>query len=185
LRAAKHSNPLTQLPGNVPLYERIDDFIQRKLPFVAAYVDINHFKPFNDAFGYSYGDEMILRLSKILTNSVNRDLDFVGHVGGDDFVVIFRSKNWHNICQAILNEFTQSYNDFVPRAQNEYWSTDRNGHRHSYGELTLAIGCVAPDLNSCLTHHHISVLLAEAKRSVKLMGGNAIFVSRRRHPSAA
>ena len=180
LRAAKHSNPLTQLPGNVPLYEWIDHLLHSRENMVIAYVDINQFKPFNDAFGYSFGDEIILQLSKILCHILDVERDFVGHVGGDDFIVIFRSENWRARCEQIFTEFTAAYLELLPHPQAEYWSNDRNGSRQRFGELTLAIGCVFPDFTSCTTHHDVSLLLADAKRSAKLMGGNAIFESRRR-----
>lgn len=181
LRAAKHSNPLTQLPGNVPLYEWIDHLLLVRENMVVAYVDINHFKPFNDAFGYSFGDEIILCLSNILRRQLDAERDFIGHVGGDDFIVIFRSENWRERCEQVFAEFNAAYLELLPQAQTEYWSNDRNGTRQRFGALTLAIGCVFPDFTSCTTHHHVSLLLADAKHSAKLMGGNAIFESRRRH----
>jgi diguanylate cyclase (GGDEF)-like protein len=181
LRAAKHSNPLTQLPGNVPLYEHIDHLLHAQEEIVVAYVDINHFKPFNDAFGYSFGDEIILRLSNILCRQLDAERDFIGHVGGDDFIVIFRSENWRARCEQVFSEFTAAYLELLPHPETEYWSNDRNGSRQRFGALTLAIGCVFPDFTSCTTHHHVSLLLADAKHSAKLMGGNAIFESRRRH----
>lgn len=181
LRAAKHCNPLTQLPGNVPLYEWIDHLLHLQEEFLVAYVDINHFKPFNDAFGYSFGDEIILRLSKILCRHLDAELDFIGHVGGDDFIVIFRSQDWRARCESVFADFAQAYQELLPQAQREYWSHDRNGKRQRFGALTLAIGTVRPNFASCSTHHHVSLLLADAKAQAKLIGGNAIFESRRRH----
>lgn len=180
LRVARHSNPLTQLPGNVPLYEWIDHLLHKQEPFVVAYVDINHFKPFNDAFGYSFGDEIILRLSQILCGQVDAEKDFIGHVGGDDFIVIFRSQDWRQKCESVCTDFTLAYQALLPQAHKQYWSNDRNGNRQRFGALTLAIGCVFPDATSCTTHHHVSLLLADAKHNAKKMGGNSIFESRRR-----
>ena len=180
LRAAKYSNPLTELPGNVPLYEWIDNLLFRRQEFVVAYVDINHFKPFNDAFGYSYGDEVILRLGKILSQMADPSCDFLGHVGGDDFILVFRSSDWRQRCEQVFTAFSRAFQDILPTRETQFWSQDRDGKRQRYGELTIAIGCVFPDFTSCSTHHHVSLLLADAKRSAKLMGGNAIFESRRR-----
>ena len=177
LRAAKYSNPLTQLPGNVPLYEHIDHLLHTQEEMVVAYVDINHFKPFNDAFGYGFGDEIIMRLSNILCRHIDAEQDFVGHVGGDDFIVIFRSKNWRESCEQIFIDFTAAYLELIPHAETDYWSHDRNGDRQRFGALTLAIGCVLPDTTSCTTHHHVSLLLADAKHNAKKMGGNSIFES--------
>lgn len=182
LRVARHSNPLTQLPGNVPLYEWVDHLLMQKKEFVVAYCDINHFKPFNDAFGYGAGDEVILLLSRILCATIDPQQDFVGHVGGDDFILVFRCANWHERCERILNEFLSASENLLPDQQLDYWSYDRQGQRQKYGPLTLAIGCVAPDVNLCKTHHQVSQLLADAKHSAKMYGGNHLFHSRRRIP---
>ena len=184
LRIARHSNPLTQLPGNVPLYEWVDHLLLQQQDFVMAYCDINNFKPFNDAFGYGAGDEVILILSRILCAAVDPQLDFVGHVGGDDFILVFRSGDWQARCETILREFTftAASSSLLPNQQLDYWSHDRQGQRQKFGPLTLAIGCVSPDIAVCKTHHQISQLLAEAKHSAKMRGGNQLFCSRRQKP---
>ncbi len=184
LRVARHSNPLTQLPGNVPLYEWIDHLLQNGEPFIAAYCDINHFKPFNDTFGYSYGDEIILRLGELLCTHIEPELDFVGHVGGDDFILVMRSDDWRRRCEDILRDFAGISHSILPDKQASYWSLDRHGQRRRLGPLTLAIGCVKPDLLSCTTHHQISLLLADAKHTAKQAGGDQLFESRRRSPQS-
>lgn len=183
LRAARHSNPLTQLPGNVPLYEWIDYLLQEQANFIVAYCDINNFKPFNDAFGYSYGDEMILRLAQLLSRHIDPQVDFLGHVGGDDFILIYRSADWRLRCESILREFAHLAAEILPEQQMDYWSQDRQGQRLRFGPLTLAVGCVHPDPVHCTTHHQVALLLADAKHSAKLSGGNALFESRRRAPA--
>lgn len=185
LRVARHSNPLTQLPGNVPLYEWVDHLLLHKKEFVVAYCDINHFKPFNDVFGYSAGDEAILQLSRILCDCVDMNSDFVGHVGGDDFILVFTSADWQLRSEQILTRFAEASRQLLPPESAEYWSVDRQGQRQKFGALTLAIGCVSPDLEFCKTHHQVSQLLAEAKHSAKMQGGNNIFHSRRRKPQLA
>lgn len=180
LRIARYSNPLTQLPGNVPLYECIDHLLLQKKEFVVAYCDLNHFKPFNDAFGYRAGDEAILHLSQILCDCVDINKDFVGHVGGDDFILVLGSADWQIRCEQILIRFAEVSRQLLPQETSEYWSIDRQGQRQKFGALTLAIGCVSPDVEFCKNHHQVSQLLAEAKHSAKMQGGNNIFHSRRR-----
>jgi len=179
LTAARHSNPLTQLPGNVPLYEWVDHLLGQRLPFVAAYCDINHFKPFNDAFGYSYGDDVIVRLSQLLSSNLDERCDFLGHVGGDDFIIIFQSCDWEQRCERIVAAFPQMVSEVLSPAQQDYWSRDRAGRRQRFGSLTLAIGCVQPDVATCRTHRQLSLLLADAKQTAKSRPGNSIFISRR------
>lgn len=183
MRLARHSNPLTELPGNVPLYEWIDQLLLDARPFTVAYCDINQFKPFNDAFGYGLGDDVILMLARILMQQADKHQDFIGHVGGDDFVVVFRSDNWRDRCHSILAQFRDEASAIVPSGQSDYWSQDRVGRRQRFGPLTLSIGCVSPDPESCKTHHQVAQLLAEAKHSAKALGGNSLFESRRRNPT--
>jgi diguanylate cyclase (GGDEF)-like protein len=182
LRVARHSNPLTQLPGNVPLYEWIDHLLLQQTQFVVAYCDINQFKPFNDCFGYAEGDEIILQLSQILRAHIDPQLDFIGHVGGDDFVLVMRSQNWRARFEEVLTEFAKSAMAAIPTQAAEYWSHDREGRRQKFGPLTLAIGCIEPSLEECKTHQQVAQLLAGAKHSAKQLGGNCIFESRRRSP---
>lgn len=183
LRLARHSNPLSQLPGNVPLYEWIDCLLRQRLVFTIAYCDINHFKPFNDRFGYSCGDEVILALAELLTQEVDAQLDFVGHVGGDDFILVLRSPDWRERCERILSGFSLCAAQFLPDGQAGYDSEDREGRRRRYGPLTLSIGTVRPDVDRCKTHHQVSQLLADAKHSAKAVGGSSLFESRRRYPN--
>ncbi|MCP8898825.1 bifunctional diguanylate cyclase/phosphodiesterase [Gilvimarinus xylanilyticus] len=185
LRLARHSNPLSSLPGNVPLYEWIDRLLCQKADFIVAYCDINQFKPFNDAFGYSSGDDVIIALGELLTASVNPELDFVGHVGGDDFVVVFRSRDWRNRCETVLEKFSHYIQQTLAPEQLDYWTDDRQGQRRRFGPLTLAIGCVHPDPELCRTHHQVAMLLADAKHRAKALGDQQVFLSRRRSPDAA
>ncbi|TQV74273.1 GGDEF domain-containing protein [Exilibacterium tricleocarpae] len=186
LRSARHCNALTQLPGNVPLYEWVDRLLLIGKPFHVAYCDINNFKPFNDVFGYRRGDDAILLLAQILSESVDGRRDFVGHVGGDDFIVVFRSANWRECCHAILTRFARESGGLYPVGEDgsgSYWGSDRSGRRRRFDPLSLAIGAAQPDPERCRTHHDVALLLAEAKRSAKQRGGNILFESRRRVPS--
>ena len=182
LKAARHSNPLTLLPGNVPLYEWIDRLLCQRTEFIVAYCDINNFKPYNDAFGYSAGDDVIIRLGQLLRQHIEPEMDFLGHVGGDDFVVVFKSTDWRERCRALFSAFAEAILTEMPEEQRDYWIEDRQGQRRRFGPLTIAIGCVHPDPERCLTHHQVAMLLADAKHRAKALGGNQLFFSRRRAP---
>lgn len=106
MRSARYANPLTQLPGNVPVNEHMDRLIENNAPFVACYVDIDHFKPYNDAYGYRRGDEIIQMLGNILTDVCDERIDFVGHIGGDDFVLLMQSGDWQERCTLLLERFS-------------------------------------------------------------------------------
>ncbi len=185
IMSARHSNPLTMLPGNVPIYEWIDDLLARHQNFKFAYFDLNNFKPYNDIYGYSKGDEIIVLLADILKQNIDVDLDRVGHIGGDDFVAFFQSRDWEERCQSILNMFREEIRHFYNQddLNNQgIYCNDRRGKNQFYPLLSVAIGVVEPDWKYCKSHHDVATLAADAKHEAKKKGGNTLFLSRRRSP---
>ena len=98
MHCARYANPLTLLPGNVPIQEHIERLLQSQRPFAVAYCDLDHFKPYNDVYGYKRGDQVIQRLGRILVECAAPEVDFVGHIGGDDFIVVFENADWPERC---------------------------------------------------------------------------------------
>lgn len=187
IQSARYSNPLTLLPGNVRIYEWIDDLLGRRRDFKLAYFDLNHFKPYNDTYGYARGDEIIVLLADIIKRYINPDTDRVGHIGGDDFVAIFRSDDWRQRCEAMLAAFALEIRNFysvADLARGGIESHDRRGQRRFYPLLSVAIGIVSPDWRGCQSHHHVAALAMDAKHEAKKKKGNAIFISRRRGSEA-
>lgn len=183
IRNARYSNPLTLLPGNVPIQNEIDLLLQQTSDFRVAYFDLNNFKPFNDCYGYSKGDQIIRLLGDLLVRFCDSSENFVGHVGGDDFVVIFRHPQWRDICEQVLSQFDEQVCSFyTPRdlQQGGIWASDRKGEPTFYPMLGLAIGVVHPDPYKCTSHHEVAELAAMAKKEAKKLPGSALFVSRRR-----
>ncbi|MCX7741806.1 MAG: EAL domain-containing protein [Tepidimonas sp.] len=145
IEAARHANPLTALPGNVPLTMHIERLLDHGEPFIACYADLNHFKAFNDHYGYWRGDEMIRLLAQCLTAACDTRLDFLGHVGGDDFVLLMQSSDWQErIERAILtfNEQAKRLYDEGARAAGGIWAEDRHGVQRFHPLTTLAVGVV-------------------------------------------
>jgi diguanylate cyclase (GGDEF)-like protein len=185
LQNARYANPLTLLPGNVPIYREIDGLLQRRKSFHIAYFDLNDFKPYNDTYGYSKGDLVIQLVAELLTSIAGADGHFVGHVGGDDFVVIFTNKNWQQLCQQVLNEFAERvlfYYESVHVRSGGISSQNRSGEQVFYPLLSLAVGVVSPDPRLCVCHHDVAALASDAKTQAKKPQGNFLFVSRRRGP---
>ncbi len=108
IEAARHANPLTFLPGNIPISEHIRRLLAGNNGFAASYCDLNNFKPFNDQFGYWQGDKMIRLLASVVVAECDPQLDFAGHVGGDDFVVLFQSPDWESRCTRIISQFNSA-----------------------------------------------------------------------------
>lgn len=185
VRNARHANPLTLLPGNVPIYEELDALLQGKTSFVFAYCDLDNFKPYNDKYGYEKGDQIIKLLAEIILAETDSEMDFVGHVGGDDFIIIMRSKDWQSRCENILQKFIQRRQQYYCQDDLDdegIWSESRGGDRHFFPLLSLSIGCVKPDINACRSHHDVAVLAAGAKHQAKKQLGNSLYIDQRRRP---
>ena len=182
IRYARYANPLTLLPGNVPINEHLDRLLREQLPFTACYCDLDHFKPFNDHYGYGRGDLVIRSLAGILTESMASEDDFVGHIGGDDFMIILQFDSWQEVCGRILERFScqvPGFYDPADRAAGGLWAEDRAGNRTFHPLLSLSIGAVRPRLDRGFTCHDVAAMATEAKRMAKKGKGNVLFVERR------
>ncbi len=182
IAAARYSNPLTLLPGNVPINNHIEHLLGTASRFWAAYCDLDQFKPFNDVYGYDRGDEIILLLSDVLKEGIAGAHDFLGHIGGDDFFILFRSEDWEARCLAILSQFeARGRAMFNPRhlADGGYYSEDRCGNTVFHPLPTLSIGVVIVDPEHFQSHHEVATAAAVAKKQAKKITGNSLFVERR------
>ncbi|MBZ4194857.1 MAG: GNAT family N-acetyltransferase [Candidatus Contendobacter sp.] len=182
VQSARYSNPLTLLPGNVPIDERISDLLQTGQFFTVAYCDLDHFKPYNDIYGYERGDRIIQMTGELLSAHIDPERDFVGHIGGDDFIIIFQSNDWQVRCDAVLQEFGQRVPDYYHSADRErggIQSKDRQGQPVFFPLLSLSIGVVQPDPAQCGSHHEVAMLATGAKHQAKLQAGNSLFMDRR------
>ncbi|CAG0965517.1 putative signaling protein [Methylophilaceae bacterium] len=180
--AARYSNPLTMLPGNVPINEHIDRLIEAGTNFIACYFDLDHFKPFNDVYGFRRGDEVIQLTGKLLSEEVDKDIDFVGHVGGDDFIVLFQSKDWQARCNRVLERIREAiphFYDAKDQAQAGIETEDRLNNRVFYPYISLSVGAVKVLPLMYGSHHEISAAMVSAKKQAKLIAGNSIFIERR------
>lgn len=145
IEAARHANPLTLLPGNIPISEHVKRLHEAGASFVACYGDLSDFKPFNDHYGYWRGDEVIKLVAATLREHCDPQRDFVGHIGGDDFVVLFQSADWAERCSRIAEQFDcavrQLYDDDA-RAKGGIVAEDRHGVSRFFGFISLYMGVV-------------------------------------------
>ena len=145
IEAARYANPLTFLPGNIPISSHISRLLGNDAGFYACYVDLNHFKPFNDQYGYWQGDEVLKFAAAVLADVCDPTRDFLGHVGGDDFLILFQSDDWQDrVMRAIhiFNEGAQRYYAPDDRLAGGIHGEDRHGNPTFFGFVTMAIGCV-------------------------------------------
>ena len=183
INAARYANPLTQLPGNVPINEHIDRLLQSGTRFWACYCDLDHFKPFNDVYGYRKGDDVIQLTGNLLSGQCDPNRDFIGHIGGDDFMILFQSEDWEVRCNAILKEFSDAILNFYSiddRERGGYFSEDRQGKKVFYSLVSVSLGAIKVEPRQYYSHHQIATAATEAKRQAKKTHGNSLFLDRRR-----
>lgn len=183
IKNAQHANPLTYLPGSSPINEWMNQLLRDNHAFAVAYFDLDHFKPYNDIYGYSAGDEIIKTVANILKAHVPPGTGQIGHIGGDDFIVVFTDKHWLTYCQRILREFEAIVPDYYNsqhRQERCISSYNRQGELCHFPLLSLSVGIVSPDaVQYCRSHVDIADLASEAKHQAKLREGNSLFVNRR------
>jgi diguanylate cyclase (GGDEF)-like protein len=181
IKNAKQANPLTGLPGNVPIAETIDALLAEHEPFALCYVDIDNFKPYNDVYGYQRGDEVIKFVARVLSESVDPSCDFIGHIGGDDFVIIYRSLDWKNRLEKALEQFKEGVKDFYDPFDREHgiYAKDRQGQNRHFPIMSLSVGVVTPKPGQYHSHVEIAELATETKHAAKEIPGCSIFIDRR------
>ncbi len=184
IQAARYANPLTQLPGSVPINEHIDRLLEHRIVFHACYFDIDCFKPFNDVFGYRKGDDVIVLLAQTLGEVINPLADFCGHIGGDDFMVLFQSEDWEKHCQEALHLFDQRIQEIVSHellTDNGYFAENRRGQMDFYTLPCLSIGAVRiTGREQFESHREVSAAATEAKKNAKKTPGSSLFIERRK-----
>lgn len=176
LQSAKHSNPLTLLPGNGAVRACIDRLIENQKRFVVAYFDFDSFKPYNDVYGYAHGDQVILHLAGLLKSVFSARLDFVGHVGGDDFLVVMRSADWRERVTRVLEKFAATVATFYsPEHANagHIVAADRDGQQRKFPMLTLSVAALDSETFGATSADAIAHLLTHVKKLAKQQAGNS------------
>lgn len=176
LQSAKHSNPLTLLPGNAAVRSCVDKLIEARKRFIVAYFDLDSFKPYNDVYGYAHGDQVILHLASLLKQHFSARLDFVGHVGGDDFLVVIRSADWRERVGNVLDRFSKTVGDFYsPEHASAKCMTasDRDGRQRKFPLLTLSVAALDSETMGATSADAVAHLLAHVKTYAKQQTGNS------------
>ena len=174
IEAARHANPLTLLPGNIPITEHIRRLLSAHSCFTACYFDLNNFKPYNDLYGYWRGDEMIKLAARTIAEACDCGADFVGHVGGDDFVVLFQSEDWQARCRSVLAKFADSARALFDAADLErggFDSEDRHGFHTFFPLTSLSVGAVEVVPGEYVSPEDVASAAAAAKKVAKRAAG--------------
>jgi diguanylate cyclase (GGDEF)-like protein len=179
------TNPLTRLPGNITIIKEIQRRIDTNGLFSFSYADMDNFKPFNDRYGFSRGDEVIRMTGRLITNIIKLkapEESFVGHVGGDDLVFIIRIESIDAVCSELVATFDgiiHSFYDTEEREKGFMESLDRDGKRRTFPLITLSIGVAHNKCRSFSHYGQVSEIATEMKQYAKAHTGSCYRVDRR------
>jgi diguanylate cyclase (GGDEF)-like protein len=178
-------NPLTRLPGNISINKQIQKRLDENNIFAFAYLDIDHFKPFNDKYGFSRGDEVIKVTGRLILNIVKNkqaQYSFVGHIGGDDFVYIMNTDVIEETSAEIINAFNriiQTFYDKEDRKKGFIQSKDRQGNIKDFSFMTVSIGITSNKFGHFVHYGEITEIASKMKAQAKRLKGGSFKMDRR------
>lgn len=186
-RQQRSASPLTGLPGNHSINAEIRRRLAEERPFALLQIDVDHFKAFNDYYGYGRGDEAIQLLARILTESVYRRTGsdgFVGHIGGDDFVVLCPCEHAEDLGEDILTWFNTGSSDLYDPEDRERGQIEVLNRRHvveRFPLMSLTIALVSTDRVPVTHLAQLIDIAQELKAHGKGIPGSVMVGERRRH----
>jgi len=181
----KEANPLTGFPGNTAIERELKTRINRAQPYAFLYVDIDNFKGFNDYYGYQKGDEIITFLSAILSAAVDKlgvKEDFIGHIGGDDFVVITDAARAEFIGKFIIDEFDKGAVFLLNESDVKrgfFEVRNRQGEIARVSLMSITIALVISTDNKITHFAEINDIASDLKKYGKKMKGSVVIKERR------
>lgn len=183
------ANPLTRLPGGVAIEEVLKKRIQEESPLAFCLVDLRNFKAFNDQYGYARGNEVILATAEILKKALREhgaEGDFLGHIGGDDFVLISTPDRYEKTCETILSAFDReivTFYDPEDRQQGCIQGKTRRGEDLTFPIMTISIAVVTNRHRRLKNHIQVGEIAAEMKNFAKSFPKSIYVVDKRHDPS--
>ncbi|OGR48106.1 MAG: hypothetical protein A2X34_09870 [Elusimicrobia bacterium GWC2_51_8] len=180
------TNPLSKLPGNPSIQARVERKIQENLPFAVLYLDLNNFKAYNDTYGFESGDRVIKTTANLLVKLTIRNEsseEFIGHIGGDDFIIVTSFEKAEELARhitAAFDEIAPSFYSKEDRERGAIVSTDRQGNIKKFPFLSIAIGIVHNRLQPILSFAQVSNIGAELKKAAKTSAKSHYVIDRRK-----
>ena len=184
IQAAKDCNPLTLLPGNVQINAQIERYLSQRRDFVVCHFDIDDFKPYNDQYGYARGDQFLLQLAQLIKDAACHRADFVGHIGGDDFIAVMRSGDWQKRVLELIATFTAAVPSLYSAEHREAGgirAVDRDGVLRTYPLATLSIAALVVTAGRYADAGAIADQLQSANCLAKAQRGTSFLLSKGDH----
>ncbi|MDR3305443.1 MAG: response regulator [Clostridiales Family XIII bacterium] len=181
----RNANPLTGLSGNLEIQREITSRITKGMSFAVIYVDLDNFKAYNDVYGFSNGDRIIILTADILRDQValwgNGD-DFVGHIGGDDFIMISTPDKAGKICDEVIVEFDEKVLNFYNEEDRNIGcitTKNRKGEVDTFPLMSISLAIITNEHRELNSAVEVGDIAAEVKKKLKTMAGSNYFLDRR------
>lgn len=185
-RQVLDTNPLSKLPGNPSIQARVEREIQRGKIFAVLYLDLNNFKAYNDTYGFEAGDRVLKATANLLvklTIQNENSEDFIGHIGGDDFIVVTDYERSEDLARRIASAFDEiapSFYSKEDRDRGHIVSTDRQGNIKKFPFLSISIGIVQNKTRPLHSFAQVSNIGTELKKGAKAADKSHYIVDRRK-----
>ena len=181
----RNANPLTGLNGNLEIQRDITSRIAKGAKFSAIYGDLDNFKAYNDVYGFSNGDRIIVLTADIFRDQVrlfgNQD-DFVGHIGGDDFIIITTPDKADAICREVIAEFDEKVMHFYhegDRKKGCITTKNRKGEIDTFPLMTISLAIVSNEQREIGSYVEVGDIAADVKKKLKSMPGSNYYADQR------
>ncbi len=188
-RELRELNPLSGLPGNTAIANELERHLRADDGAAVVYCDLDHFKDFNDHYGFARGDELLTCVATVLASVADRHPEvFVGHIGGDDFVLIVKEPDAVEVAQEIIREFDHAVPQVYEaddRARGGIVRVDRRGVTHSLQFVTISLGIVSIAPSRFADGIAVARAAAEVKEIAKRRDDSSWAMDRRRTADAS
>jgi len=177
-------SPLTRMPGNIAIENTLRTRLEEGDPLAFCYFDLDNFKAFGDKYGYARGSEVIKATAQIIESALaghGAQEDFMGHIGGDDFVVITSPARHERICCAVIEAFDKAIPDFYSledRAQGFIMGKTRQGDEMAFPLISISIGIVTNRDRELRDPLQVGEIAAELKEYAKSRRGSNFVVDK-------
>jgi GGDEF domain-containing protein len=166
--AARYTNPLTLLPGQVPINEHLERLLSGKVAFTAWFVEVDQMRGINDGIGFEKGDALISSMARLLESACEPGIDFAGHVAGTRFVALMQSEDWQERARSLLEGFPALLESHVPAETlaRGYFTARRRDGRESVRPLPKLVIGIVPVLPGVFESRH--EVVGAAKRAAEI-----------------
>ena len=186
LQVNRRVSPLTGLPGNVQIQTEMKRRLLNKENFAILYFDLDNFKAYNDIYGFSNGDEIIKFTARTIVDNIHTtdsNDNFIGHIGGDDFIAIAYGGDYDKICKKIINEFDENVLKYYNKEDIEKGYIEvanRKGIIEQFPLTSISIGVVVVEPGRFRNTLEIGEIGAQVKHQAKSISGSSYIINRRR-----